>query len=140
MDKDTIKILIRKSHEAKANAFCKYSHFRVGAALLCDDGTIYTGCNVENAAYCSICAEMTAIAKAVSEGHTKFKAIAIASDLENEIIAPCGPCRQFLIEFGTDWVVIMTKPDMTYKQMTTGELLPLCFAEESLNGMKNGTT
>ncbi|WAR14639.1 CDD-like protein [Mya arenaria] len=83
-------------------------------------------CNVENVSYgLTICAERTALVKAVSEGHRKFKAIAIASDLANKTISPCGACRQFLVEFGVSWDVIMTKPDMTYKTMKTGELLPL---------------
>ncbi|WAR14640.1 CDD-like protein [Mya arenaria] len=113
MDETKIKELISESVSAKKHAYCKYSNFPVGAALLCEDGTIFTGCNIENVAYSSICAEQTAIAKAVSEGHTKFKAIAVSSNQTEN--------------FGGNWDVIMTKPDMTYKMMKTSELLPLGF-------------
>lgn len=125
--------VIKASHEMKNKSYCPYSKFRVGAALLCEDGTIITGCNVENASYgLTICAERTALVKAVSEGHKRFKAIAISSDLKSSFIVPCGACRQFLIEFGKDWDVYMTKPDNTYKLMKTGELLPLGFVPEAL--------
>ncbi|KAK2174172.1 hypothetical protein NP493_820g01043 [Ridgeia piscesae] len=76
---DTIRQLVERSVAAKKHAYCPYSHFPVGAALLCEDGSIYTGCNVENAVYPNgLCAERTAVVKAVSEGHRKFKAIAIS--------------------------------------------------------------
>ncbi|XP_052820802.1 cytidine deaminase-like [Mya arenaria] len=137
MEQEQIDDLVRRCQEAKTHAYNPYSNFRVGAALLCQDGTVYTGCNVENVSYgLTICAERTALVKAVSEGHREFKAIAIASDLANETISPCGACRQFLVEFGVSWDVIMTKPDMTYKTMKTGELLPLCFVPESLQEEK----
>ncbi|XP_067659023.1 cytidine deaminase-like isoform X2 [Haliotis asinina] len=114
-------------------AHCPYSKFPVGAALLTDDGSVFTGCNVENASSgLTICAERTAIVKAVSEGHRRFKAIAVASDVKEIVIAPCGACRQVLVEFGVDCDVIMTKPDMTYKIMTTKELLPCCFGPTDL--------
>ncbi|XP_022345699.1 cytidine deaminase-like isoform X3 [Crassostrea virginica] len=131
-DLDVQKI-IQASHEMKEKAYCPYSKFRVGAALLCQDGTVITGCNVENASYgLTICAERCALTKAVSEGHRRFKAIAISSDLKTSFIVPCGACRQFMVEFGTDWNVYMTKPDDTYKLLKTGELLPLSFVPESL--------
>ncbi|XP_060066472.1 cytidine deaminase-like [Ylistrum balloti] len=132
-DSEEIKTMLQMSASMKKKAYCPYSKFRVGAALLCDDGTIITGCNVENASYgLSICAERTALVKAVSMGHRSFKAIAISSDLKTSFIVPCGACRQFLLEFGRDWDVYMTKPDHTYNLMKTGELLPLGFAPESL--------
>ncbi|KAF5897290.1 cytidine deaminase, partial [Clarias magur] len=91
--------LILKSHKAKEFAYSPYSKFRVGAALLTGDGTVFTGCNVENACLTlGICAERVAISKAVSEGYQVFKAIAIASDMVDEFISPCGGCRQFLRE------------------------------------------
>ncbi|XP_046562507.1 cytidine deaminase-like [Haliotis rubra] len=125
---EQLQQLVKMSHEMKKMAYCPYSRFPVGAALLTADGTVFTGCNVENASYSlGICAERTAIVKAVSAGHQKFKAIAVASDLKERTIVPCGACRQVLMEFGGDWDVIMTKPDMTYEKMTTKELLPLCF-------------
>ncbi|KAL4221482.1 hypothetical protein ACF0H5_019739 [Mactra antiquata] len=134
MENEGVDKLIQQSHEAKTRAYCKYSKFRVGAALLCLDGTVYTGCNVENVSYgLTICAERTALVKAVSEGHRKFQAIAIASDLVNSPIVPCGACRQFLVEFGIDWDVYMSKPDGSYKKMTTGELLPLSFVPDTLD-------
>ncbi|XP_048766582.1 cytidine deaminase-like [Ostrea edulis] len=130
---ETIKKLIKASHEMKRKSYCPYSKFRVGAALLCEDGTVITGCNVENASYgLAICAERTALTKAVSEGHRHFKAIAISSDLKTSCIVPCGACRQFMVEFGTDWDVYMTKPDDTFRLMKTGELLPFGFVPEAL--------
>ncbi|XP_046335786.2 cytidine deaminase-like isoform X1 [Haliotis rufescens] len=134
---DQVQQLVKKSHEMKKMSYCPYSNFPVGAALLTADGTVFTGCNVENASYgLAICAERTAIVKAVSEGHRKFKAIAIASDLKEIAIVPCGACRQVLVEFGVDWDVIMTKPDMTYEVMKTKELLPLCFGPTYLQRVK----
>jgi len=92
------------------------------------------GCNIENASFgLTICAERTAIVKAVSEGHRKFKAIAISSNLANTFITPCGACRQTLVVFGTDWEVYMTKPDHSYKLVTAGELLPYGFFPEQLD-------
>ncbi|XP_071109133.1 cytidine deaminase-like isoform X1 [Haliotis cracherodii] len=130
---DQVQQLVKTSHEMKKMSYCPYSNFPVGAALLTADGTVFTGCNVENASYgLAICAERTAIVKAVSEGHRKFKAIAIASDLKDGVIVPCGACRQFLVEFGVDWDVCMTKPDMTYEVKKTKELLPWCFVPTDL--------
>ncbi|OWF39845.1 cytidine deaminase-like [Mizuhopecten yessoensis] len=132
-DSEEIKTLLQMSAGMKKQAYCPYSKFRVGAALMCDDGTIITGCNVENASYgLAICAERTALVKAVSMGHRSFKAMAISSDLKSSFIAPCGACRQFMLEFGSNWDVYMTKPDHTYKLMKTGELLPLGFAPGAL--------
>ncbi|XP_071109249.1 cytidine deaminase-like [Haliotis cracherodii] len=134
---DQVQQLVKKSHEMKQMSYCPYSNFPVGAALLTADGTVFTGCNVENASYgLVICAERTAIVKAVSEGHRKFKAMALASDLKEIAIVPCGACRQFLVEFGVDWDVIMTKPDMTYEVMKTKELLPLCFVPTDLQRVR----
>ncbi|XP_035376490.1 cytidine deaminase-like [Electrophorus electricus] len=91
------------------------------------------GCNVENACYnLGICAERTAISKAVSEGFRDFKAIAIASDLREQFISPCGGCRQFMREFGASWDVYLSKPDGSYMEMTVEELLPESFGPEDL--------
>ncbi|XP_046556682.1 cytidine deaminase-like [Haliotis rubra] len=129
---EQLQSLLEKSHEMKKMAYCPYSKFRVGAALLTADGKVLTGCNVENASYgLTICAERTAIVKAVSKGHRKFAAIAIASDMK-EMIVPCGLCRQSLVEFGVDWDVYMTKPDMTYELMKVKELVPLAFVPADL--------
>nr|XP_014353613.1 PREDICTED: cytidine deaminase [Latimeria chalumnae] len=92
-------LLIQMSHKAKEFAYCPYSQFRVGAALLTSDGKVILGCNVENACYnLGVCAERTAIQKAISEGKRNFRAIAIASDLQDQFISPCGACRQVMRE------------------------------------------
>uniref|UniRef100_A0A673HJ23 cytidine deaminase n=1 Tax=Sinocyclocheilus rhinocerous TaxID=307959 RepID=A0A673HJ23_9TELE len=97
-----------------------------------------TSCNVENACYSAgLCAERTAISKAVSEGHKSFKAIAIASDLEDRFISPCGACRQFMREFGSQWDVYMSKSDGSYKLMTVEELLPSSFGPDDLRAREN---
>ncbi|XP_027513711.1 cytidine deaminase isoform X2 [Corapipo altera] len=93
---------------------------------------IFYGCNVENACYSlGMCAERAAIQKAISEGHTSFKAMAIASDM-GDFITPCGACRQVMREFGTDWDVYLTKADGTYIVKRLEELLPLSFGPEDL--------
>ncbi|XP_017342360.1 cytidine deaminase a [Ictalurus punctatus] len=127
------EVLIITSHEAKEFAYSPYSKFRVGAALLTHDGTVFTGCNVENACLTlGICAERVAISKAVSAGHREFKAIAIASDMEDNFISPCGGCRQFMREFGLQWEVYLSKPDGSFIKMTVKDLLPESFGPEDL--------
>ena len=99
--------LLADAHEAKENAYCRYSNFQVGAAILAKDGTVITGCNVENASYgLTICAERTAIFKAVSVGYKPgdFEAIAIAASVDD--FSPCGACRQVINEFGDNMAVI----------------------------------
>ena len=111
------------AREAMKNAYTPYSHFNVGAALLCEDGTVYTGVNVENGSFgATICAERTACVKAVSEGHRKFTAIAITSSRGSA--SPCGICRQFLSEFGTDLRVITGEDADHLVSYTLAELLP----------------
>ncbi|KAF6036283.1 CDA [Bugula neritina] len=127
-----IQSLIQQSFEAKKFSYSPYSKFAVGAALLCQDGTVVTGCNVENAAYApAICAERCAYTKAISMGQKEFKAIAISSNLD-DFIAPCGVCRQTMVEFSEDIDVYMTKPDGTYKMMKITELLPHSFRPSRL--------
>ncbi len=114
-------------------AYTPYSHWKVGAALLDADGKIWGGCNIENAAYGpSNCAERTAVFKAVSEGATKFKAIAVVGGHEGQVegyCPPCGVCRQVLSEFcGADFLVIMPKSRTEYKVRTLAELLPESFS------------
>ncbi|KAF7498205.1 hypothetical protein DV113_003782 [Geotrichum candidum] len=100
--------------------------------LLTENGHYITGCNVENASYgAGICAERTALVKAVSEGHKKFKAIAVVTDKE-EVCSPCGICRQFIREFGPKLPVYMFTATGKYKLMTLEELLPLSFGPEDL--------
>ncbi|XP_039559082.1 cytidine deaminase [Passer montanus] len=131
---DHLQLLLRRSQEAKSCAYCPYSRFPVGAALLTAGGEIFSGCNVENACYSlGMCAERGVIQKAISEGHTSFKAMAIASDMRDQFITPCGACRQVMREFGTDWYVYLTKADGTYIVKRLEELLPLSFGPEDLN-------
>ena len=123
--------LIAEALLAKDKSYSPYSNFRVGAALLASSGEIYRGCNVENASFgATICAERTAMVKAVSEGERSFKAIAIVSD-SPEYTAPCGICRQFLSEFGIDMKVIMSGKE-NIKVMELSKLLPEAFLPKSL--------
>ncbi|XP_004069328.3 cytidine deaminase [Oryzias latipes] len=134
---ETVQRLIFQSQEAKKKAYCPYSQFRVGAALLTIDNRVFTGCNVENACYnLGMCAERNAMAKAVSEGHRNFKAIAVASDVRDHFVFPCGGCRQFMREFGTDWDVYLSHPDGSHRKMTVEELLPFSFGPEDLSKKK----
>jgi len=127
-------------HELVARAFAMlersyvpYSHFPVGAALLCADGTVFTGCNVENAAYGStICAERTALLKAVSEGHRDdWQAIAIAGRGE-DYCWPCGSCRQMLYEFAPELKVLVARGDGEFVTTTLSQLMPRGFGPKSL--------
>ena len=114
--------------KARENAYSPYSHFAVGATLLCEDGTLFEGCNIENASYgLTNCAERTAIFKAVSEGHTKFKALAVVADTEGPC-APCGACRQVMAEFKIP-LIIMGNLMGNIKIVTIEELLPFSFSE-----------
>lgn len=114
--------------KAREKAYSPYSHFAVGAALLCEDGTLYEGCNIENVSYgLTNCAERTAIFKAVSEGHIKFKALAVVADTEGPC-APCGACRQVMAEFKIP-LIIMGNSMGNIKIVTIEELLPFSFSE-----------
>ena len=113
-------------------AYCPYSHFAVGAALECADGTGFTGCNIENAAFSpTICAERTAVAKAVSEGHTDFVRIVVAGRCESFCV-PCGVCRQVLREFAPDMEIICLNSKGEEQVFTLSELLPHSFGPEFL--------
>jgi len=123
------KDLIDKAIEAREKAYVPYSHFKVGAALKTKDGKIYTGCNIENASFSMTnCAERTAFFKAVSEGETEFKAIAIVGGKDKiDFCPPCGACRQVMREFcDKDFKIILFdgEDESVY---TLGELLPLNF-------------
>ena len=114
--------------EIAQKAYAPYSNFRVGAALVSESGNIYTGCNIENAAYpATICAEDVAVFKAISEGETKIDSIAVACiDAESDsAIFPCGLSRQRLSEFNTDYVIVVQKD--TFKKYTFDEILPFDF-------------
>jgi cytidine deaminase len=127
------KTLAHKAVEAKANALPPYSNFYVGAALLTIDDKVYLGCNVENSTYgLTMCAERTAIFKAISEGERKFKAIAIASD-STDYITPCGACRQIIFDHCGEIDIICTNEKEEYKVFKTSELLPHAFGDKDLN-------
>lgn len=119
--------LIEAARAARVHAVADFSHFKVGAALLTEDGTIVTGCNVENATYgLTICAERVAMFKALSEGHRTFCAVAVVADTEAPT-PPCGACRQILWEFGGDLEVLLANlvdHTGTYRMK---DLLPLPF-------------
>ena len=117
------KELVDSAIKAAENAYAPYSGYRVGAAVLCDDGSVFTGCNVENASYpCGICAERTAVAKAVSEGKRSFRMIAVAGSTA-EKCTPCGMCRQFLYEFAPGLTVLCTANDGSFDEICLSELL-----------------
>jgi cytidine deaminase len=121
--------LIKVAQASRRQAYAPYSRFMVGAALLAKSGRVYGGCNVENAAYgLTVCAEQTAVVKAVSEGDREFAAIAITAGGE-DFCPPCGACRQVLFEFGSDIKVIMENGRGENKVMTVAELLPAGFSE-----------
>ena len=113
-------------------AYCPYSHFAVGAALECADGTVFTGCNIENAAFSpTICAERTAVAKAVSEGHTDFVRIVVAGRSKDYCV-PCAVCRQVLREFAPGIEIICLNGKGEEQVFTLPELLPHSFGPEFL--------
>lgn len=133
MEKILIEKLIKKAIEMLNFSYAPYSNFHVGAALLTSEGEIYTGCNIENAAYGpSNCAERTAIFKAVSEGKKEFEAIAVVGGKNGKIenfCPPCGVCRQVLAEFcKKDFKIILAKSTDEYKIMTLEQLLPESFS------------
>lgn len=119
--------LLDLARAAAGKSYSPYSHFPVGAALECADGTIFTGCNVENAAYGdTICAERTAAVKAVSEGHRDFQRIAIWGD-SRDYCYPCGSCRQFLQEFNKHMTVICGRGDGAFVVHPLIEMMPFTF-------------
>lgn len=123
--------LCRAAVDVMKNAYAPYSDFLVGAALLCGDGSVFTGCNIENASFsATVCAERTAIFKAVSEGKKDFMKIAIAGGKGGKITSacsPCGVCRQVLSEFcRPDFQVLLVTPD-GFERYTLSELLPKVF-------------
>lgn len=123
--------LIDAARAAQQRAYCPYSHYRVGAALLVEDGRVFVGCNVENASYgLTNCAERSAVFSAVSAGARKFRRIVVATDSEPPA-PPCGACRQVLAEFGPELEVESVGPTQT-KRWRIGELLPDAFSKEML--------
>ena len=115
-------------------AYVPYSHFPVGAALECADGTVFTGCNVENAAFGStICAERTALVKAVSEGHRDDLVRLAVVGNSTEPCWPCGACRQMLYEFAPDLTLLVAGQDHSFVKLTLRELLPHGFGPKSMD-------
>lgn len=125
------KELLDAAHKARELAYAPYSNFTVGAALETSDGQIIIGCNVENASYgVGTCAERTAVARAVAQGHRSFRAIAVAGP-EGTPVVPCGACRQFIAEFDPALPVIYSAPG-GYVETTMAQLLPNSFGPHSL--------
>ncbi len=128
--------LMQAAQRARGNSHSPYSHFRVGAALLAKSGKVYTGCNIENAAFpATVCAERTAFFKAVSEGEREFEAIAIVGGKEGEtsdFCAPCGVCRQVMAEFcRKDFKILLGSPEK-FEAYPLEALLPFSFTEKDL--------
>jgi cytidine deaminase len=126
--------LVKAARRARRNAHAAYSHFKVGAALETADGTIVTGCNIENATYgLTVCAERVAMWKALSEGHRRFRRIAVVADTADPT-PPCGPCRQILWEFGGDLEVILANLRLRAEKgrHKLSALLPLPFDKRLL--------
>ena len=125
------------ANEARKFAYTPYSHFKVGAALLTKSGKLYTGCNIENSSYTpTVCAERTAVFKAVSEGESDFAVIAVVGGKEEnplEFCSPCGVCRQVLAEFcGEDFRILLGNPE-NFLSYTVDEILPFSFTKKDLN-------
>jgi cytidine deaminase len=126
MDASTRK-LIAEARKARRRAVAPYSNFKVGAALETADGTIVTGCNIENATYgLTLCAERVAMFKALSDGHRKFRRIAVVADTDAPT-PPCGPCRQILWEFGGDLEIVLANLRRETGRYRLTDLLPLPF-------------
>ncbi len=125
--------LIKQAMQAMEQAYAPYSQYKVGAALLCEDGTVFTGCNIENAAFSpTICAERTAFAKAVSQGQRAFAAIAVCGGKDGVIsgvFPPCGVCRQVMREFcGEDFQIYLADKEGAWQTRTLAQLLPDSFS------------
>lgn len=138
MEKRLVEDLIDLAIRQLDFSYTPYSHFKVGAALLAKDGTVYTGCNIENAAFSPTnCAERTAFFKAVSEGVKEFDAICVVGGKEGiltEYASPCGVCRQVMMEFcdPDTFQIILAKSKEEYKIYTLKEILPLGFGQANL--------
>ncbi len=131
----TANALIEQAVQAMDRAYSPYSGYKVGAALLCADGTVYQGSNIENASYgATNCAERTAFFRAVQDGHREFTAIAICGGKDGKIsglFPPCGICRQVMAEFCKgDFAVYLAGPDGNYETYTLAQLLPMGFSAE----------
>ena len=132
--------LVQLAQEAMTHAYVPYSGYKVGAALLCADGTVYQGCNIENASYSPTnCAERTAFFKAVYDGKREFKAIAVCGGKDGKITGsfpPCGVCRQVMREFcDDDFMIYMVGADNSYEAHTMAEILPYSFTPKEHMGI-----
>ena len=139
----TPETLVALAKQARSRSYCPYSGFAVGAALLCADGIVYQGCNIENAAYGpSICAERVAVFRAVAEGKRDFAALAVAGGKAGEEITalcpPCGVCRQVLAEFcPPEFPVLLITGEDSFTRLPLGELLPMGFGPSYLKKHKD---
>jgi len=135
MDQNQKEKLLQAAVEGSQNAHCPYSRFRVGAAVLTKSGKVFKGGNIENVSYgATVCAERVAIWKAVSEGEKEFVAIAVVGPGTSEGY-PCAQCRQVMVEFGLDWLVISGNAEGKYLgEMTVGDLVPFAFTPDALLG------
>jgi cytidine deaminase len=125
--------LIAQAIEVRNRAYAPYSHYKVGAALLGKSGKVYLGCNVENASYShTVCAERTAVLKAVSEGEREFEALAVATRNGG---SPCGACRQVLAEFAPELIVYIADQSGEYRTTTLSWLLPDSFTAKQLENL-----
>ncbi len=126
------QLLAQQAVEAKSKALPTYSNFHVGAALLTENNKVITGCNIESSSYSlTICAERTAIFKAISDGERKFKAIAIAGDTEG-FLSPCGACRQVISDLCGEIDIVLINSKKELKILKTSELLPYAFGDSDL--------
>lgn len=138
MEKSLRERLITAAAEVRERAYAPYSHYKVGAALLGKSGKIYTGCNVENVSFgATICAERSAVVKAVSDGETSFEALAVIADGDHPA-SPCGICRQFLAEFGGDLLLILSNLHGDRIETTLREWLPSAFDSRYLDNQYPG--
>lgn len=127
----SVQNLMEQAKQAQQKAYAPYSHFQVGSALLTGSGKVYLGCNVENASYpVGLCAERTAMVKAVSEGERHFIALALVGGYNKKPCLPCGMCRQFMAEFCTADFRIFVQQENDIKTYTLAELLPYAFELE----------
>jgi len=136
VDAATRAALLAAANDARSRAYAPYSAFAVGSAVLTVDGSVYSGCNVESAAYpLACCAERVAIYKAVSEGHRAIQCVVVVTDTSPPA-APCGGCRQVILEFGPDAEVICTNPAGDTRETSMTQLLPFGFGGSELPGRK----
>lgn len=132
MNNRTIELLVTSARKAREFAYAPYSGFSVGAAVLTAQGKVYTGCNIESASSgATCCAERTAVFKAVSEGDTEIVAVCCIADT-NEPVAPCGICRQVIMEWGAQIEVVMANLKGETRVIKIEDLLPLAFTRDDL--------